>query len=184
VVVTGYSKPYRYTSGMVSTGGTPNRPSTFAFLYGYAEARIKMPCGAGMWPAFWIIPSNRSWPPEIDMMEYQGIAPAIDEVHIHWGTSSNPQQFGGGYDTHVNLCAGYHVYAVDWEPSYVIWYFDNRAVMKYADAANVPHVPMYVILNLAIGGWVTGQLDPTPKNFPATMSVDYLRIWNAKPTLR
>ncbi|MBV8490526.1 MAG: glycoside hydrolase family 16 protein [Candidatus Eremiobacteraeota bacterium] len=176
--VTEGGRTYPYTSGMISTGGTPAGRSTFAFLYGYVEARIKMPCGAGMWPAFWLVPANRTWPPEIDMMEYQGVQPTIDEVHIHWGKSSNPQQYGEGVDTHVNLCAGYHAYAVDWNASSVTWYFDGKPIARYADKTNVPHVPMYVILNLAIGGWVDGQMHPSPKSFPATMLVDWVRVYS------
>jgi beta-glucanase (GH16 family) len=60
---------YPYTSGMISTGGTPQTKATFAYRYGYAEARIKLPPGKGMWPAFWLVPANRTWPPEIDIME-------------------------------------------------------------------------------------------------------------------
>lgn len=170
---------YPYTSGMISTGGI-NKPA-FSFLYGYAEARIKLPRGAGMWPAFWLIPSNFTWPPEIDVMEWQGVVPKLDLVTIHWGASSSPQQYGTAVNTGKNLYADYHVYAVDWEPSYVRWYFDGKPVMTFTDRNEIPHQPMFVILNLAIGGWYPGQLDPAPRSFPATMSVDYVRVWNRRP---
>lgn len=170
-----------YTSGMISTGGTPNTKAKFGYLYGYAEARIKIPRGAGMWPAFWLVPSNRTWPPEIDIMEWQGVTPRNDIVTIHWGTAKHPQQSSSAVDTGADLWRGYHVYGLDWEPSRVTWFFDGKAIKTYADAAHIPHQPMYVILNLAIGGWLPHQLDPKPKSFPATMSVDYIRIWNKKP---
>lgn len=60
-----------YTSGMIATGGKPSPKATFSYLYGYAEARIKLPRGAGMWPAFWLVPTNRTWPPE---NRYHGMA--------------------------------------------------------------------------------------------------------------
>jgi beta-glucanase (GH16 family) len=165
---------------MISTGGI-DKPA-FSFLYGYAEARIKLPRGAGMWPAFWLIPSNFTWPPEIDIMEWQGVVPQQDLVTIHWGASSSPQQYGTAVNTGTKLYAGYHVYGVDWEPSYVTWYFDGKPVMTFTNRSEIPHQPMFVILNLAIGGWYPGQLKPSPRSFPATMSVDYVRIWNKRPT--
>jgi len=166
---------------MVSTGGTSQTAPTFSYLYGYAEARMKLPRGAGMWPAFWIVPANGSWPPEIDFLEWQGVAPRDDIVTVHWGKAANPQQSQRVYDTGVDLWKDYHVYACDWEPNYVRWYFDGRPIATYAGAAGIPRLPMYVILNLAVGGWFKGQLDPAPSSFPATMSVDYVRIWNKNP---
>jgi beta-glucanase (GH16 family) len=172
---------YAYTSGMISTGGRPHSKATFSYLYGYAEARIQLPAGRGMWPAFWLIPANRTWPPEIDIMEWQGVTPKDDRCTIHWGTWRHPQQDGSAVRTGANLSAGFHTYAVDWQPGAVTWYFDGRAVKRYADRAHVPHVPMYVILNLAIGGWLRGQLHPLRSSFPATMKIDYVRIWKHKP---
>jgi len=173
-------KGYPYTSGMVSTGGRLSTKATFAFLYGYAEARIRFPRGAGMWPAFWLVPANRTWPPEIDIMEWQGVHPRQDIVTIHWGSAKHQQQNGSAVDTGTDLYAGYHTYAVDWQPTAVVWYFDGKPIKRYT-GPGIAHLPMYAILNLAIGGWEPGQLNPSPSSFPATMSVDYVRIWNRKP---
>ncbi len=170
-----------FASGMISTGGTPATPATFSFEYGYAEARVRLPRGTGMWPAFWLVPSNRTWPPEIDIMEWQGIDPQTDVVTIHWGAAKDPQQNGSNVRTGVDLWRQFHTYAIDWEPSKVVWYFDGKAVKTFTDAAEIPHQPMYVILNLAIGGWVKGQLHPSPARFPATMAIDYVRVWKQKP---
>jgi beta-glucanase (GH16 family) len=172
---------YPYTSGMISTGGTPGSQPSFAYLYGYAEARIALPEGKGMWPAFWIVPADRTWPPEIDFMEWQGVTPKVDIVTIHWGTAKHPQSDGTGVHTGVNLANGFHVYGCDWEPDAVTWYFDGKPIKTYADPSHIPNQPMYLILNLAIGGWERGQLHPRAKNFPATMLVDYVRVWPHKP---
>ena len=59
--------------------------------------------------------------------------------------------------------------------------FSNQAIKTYADPSHIPNQPMYVILNLAIGGWERGQLHPRAKDFPATMLVDYVRVWSHKP---
>src|SRR5215469_15310362 len=166
--LTAIAKPvndHPYTSGMISTGGKPSAHSTFAYLYGYAESRIKLPRGAGMWPAFWLIPANRTWPPEIDIMEWQGVTPTDDIVTIHWGTAKHPQQDSTSVNTRVHLWSDYHTYGLDWEPSSVVWYFDGKPIKRYTNNANIPHQPMFVILNLAIGGWLPGQLKPSPSSF-------------------
>lgn len=170
-----------YTSGMISTGGQSTGTARFAFLYGYAEARMKLPRGAGMWPAFWLVPADRTWPPEIDIMEYQGVQPSIDYATVHWGSAKHQQQDGSAVDTGVDLSAAFHTYAVLWQPDRIVWYFDGRAIKRFARAAGIPHKPMYVILNLAIGGWVDGQLTPQPDEFPATFAIDYVRVWDRKP---
>jgi beta-glucanase (GH16 family) len=175
------NRSYAYTSGMISTGGTPHTKATFAYLYGYAEARIKLPPGRGMWPAFWIIPADRSWPPEIDIMEWQGVTPKDDIVTIHWGTAKHPQSDGTTVHTGANLAGGYHTYGLDWQPGAVTWYFDGNPIKTYTDRAHIPHKPMFAIVNLAIGGWLPGQLHPSPKDFPATLLVDYVKVWSNKP---
>ena len=172
---------YPYTSGMISTGGTPGSQPSFSYLYGYAEARIALPEGKGMWPAFWIVPADRTWPPEIDFMEWQGVTPKLDIVTIHWGTAKHPQSDGSDVRIGVNLAGGFHVYGCDWEPNAVTWYFDGKPIKTYADPSHIPSQPMYLILNLAIGGWERGQLHPRANRFPATMLVDYVRVWSHKP---
>jgi beta-glucanase (GH16 family) len=171
---------YPYTSGMISTGGTPHAKATFSYLYGYAEARIKLPPGRGMWPAFWLVPADRSWPPEIDIMEWQGVTPKDDIVTIHWGTAKHPRSDGTTVRTGVDLSGGFHTYALDWQPDAVTWYFDGKPIKTYDDPAHIPRKPMYVIVNLAIGGWLPGQLHPHPKDFPATMLVDYVKVWSRR----
>jgi beta-glucanase (GH16 family) len=179
-----------YTSGMVSTGGAncgpplcnPSKhvPIGFQFLYGYMEMRAQFPPGDGMWPAFWLVPSDYSWPPEIDAMEWQGGTPTIDYATIHWrDKSGHLQQDGTSYDTHVDLSAGYHTYGVDWQRNAVTWYFDGTPIKTFTKTADIAHKPMYVIVNLAIGGWISF---PNPQTkFPAVMSVDYVKVWTRKP---
>lgn len=171
---------YNYSSGMIESGPTPYRSAGFSYLYGYAEARASFPPGAGMWPAFWLLPVNGSWPPEIDAMEWQGGTPTIDYVTFHWqDAKGHRHQSGTPYDTGVDLSAAPHVYGVDWQPRAITWYFDGKPVKRFTNAALIPNVPMYVILDLAIGGWISF---PNPSTvFPATMSVDYVRVWSRKP---
>ncbi len=176
------TKSHSYISGMIQTGGTASTKSTFAFRYGYAEIRAKLPRGAGMWPAFWLVQANRQWPPEIDIMEWQGIEPTTDVVTTHWkDTNGTHQQSSTGVDTGVKLWQAYHTYAADWEPDAITWYFDGKPIKRFAEKRWIPDKPMVVIANLAIGGWENGQLNPHANDFPATFAIDYIRIWNKKP---
>ena len=174
-------KTYRFTSGMIQSGGSPSNGATptFSFLYGYAEVRAKLPAGSiGMWPAFWLLPADNSWPPEVDIMEWQGVTPQEDQATLWWSLPNGDA--ARVYETGVDLSSAYHTYALDWEPGYVDFYFDRRRIMHYT-GSNVPHRAMFVLVNLAIGGWEKGQLNPPPSEFPTTYSVDYVRVWNRKP---
>jgi beta-glucanase (GH16 family) len=174
-------KTYRFTSGMVQSGGSPANGATptFSYLYGYAEVRAKLPSGSvGMWPAFWLLPADNSWPPEVDIMEWQGVTPAQDQVTLWWALPNG--DVSRAYNTGGNLSAAYHTYGLDWQASYADFYFDRRRVMHYTG----PHVPqkaMFILINLAIGGWEKGQLDPPPSEFPTSYDVDYVRVWNKRP---
>jgi beta-glucanase (GH16 family) len=172
---------HEYTSGVITTGGSPTTPPTFSFQYGYMEMSAEFPPGNGMWPAFWLLPTDGSWPPEIDAMEWLGNTPTIDYVTIHWGVERNGHHPSSGkaYDTKEDLSAGFHTYGLDWQADYVTWYFDGKAVKHFTKVADIPHKPMYVIVNLAVGGWIK----PPDKSvhFPATMQVDYVRVWPQKP---
>ncbi len=179
--VTSGKKTYRYTSGMIQAGGWPGNGSTptFSYEYGYAEVRARLPAGSkGMWPSFWLLPADNSWPPEVDIMEWQGVTPDFDLVTLWWALPHGDAT--RSYLTPYDLSKGFHTYGFDWQPSYADFYFDRHLVMHYA-GANVPHKAMFPILNLAIGGWEKGQLDPPAGEFPTTYDVDYVRVWTARP---
>jgi beta-glucanase (GH16 family) len=179
---------FPWTSGMVTTGGPfengPPEP-TFAFKYGYAEMRARLPAGHGFWPAFWLLPANGSWPPEIDVMEWQGAQPRRDYMTVHFSDKhSKNDSLQGIYDG-PNLSQAYHVYAIDWEPNTLTWYVDGavrlRVTEKQIEArgGRLPSDPMYVLLNLAVGGWVSPPNKHTPS--PASMKIDYVRVWDRRP---
>lgn len=176
------TKSHPYTSGMIQTGGTLSTKPTFAYRYGYAEIRAKLPRGAGMWPAFWLVQANGQWPPEIDVMEWQGVQPKTDVVTTHWkDAQGNHRQSGTAVNTGVNLWEAYHTYAADWEPNAITWYFDGKPIKRFTQKRWIPDKPMVVIANLAIGGWEKGQHNPRATAFPATFAIAYIRIWNKKP---
>ncbi len=172
-----------YTSARVKTQGK------FSQAYGRFEARIKIPRGQGMWPAFWMLGDDVDkvgWPAcgEIDIMENIGKQPGIVHGSIH-----GPGYVGGvGLEAPFRLPAGrafaddFHVYAVEWEPEAIRFYVDDhlyvtrtRADMRPGWKWSFDH-PFFLILNVAVGGDWPGNPDGTTV-FPQTMLVDYVRVY-------
>lgn len=178
-------------SGMVSTG--PNKfgydqpgYKGFQFTYGYYEGRVKLPKGKGFWPSMWMLPDQGkygAWPGsgEYDVFEIPGNDPTEYHFTAHWagngvcGHACTPQQA-----TIPDSSAGFHTYGLDWEPSGLTWYFDGKKMGNTVnDAGSVKNTPFYIIANFSVGGsWgpLQGGTDgSTP--FPASMDIDYLRVW-------
>jgi len=158
-----------YASGMISSRGR------FSQTYGYFEIRARWSKGKGVWPAFWLLPADGSWPPEIDVLEAHGDKPGITYQTLH-----------SDYDvegTHtIGLPADdgqFHTYGMLWQADRISWYVDDRLTASEPTPADM-HQPMFVVANLAIGGKWPGDPDSrTP--FPATMEIDYIRAWTVAP---
>lgn len=163
---------FPYISGMVSSH------DKFDYTYGYAEARVKVPKGKGLWPAFWMEPI-RHWPPEIDMMEILGHDPSTVYMTLHWGSNSATHKSQTGSWRGPDFSAGFHTFAVDWRPGLAVWYVDG--VERFRMTSNVAAEPMHLILNLAVGGHWPGSPDSTTV-FPAVYQVDYVRVWKQTGT--
>jgi beta-glucanase (GH16 family) len=183
LVITARAEPAgRYTSARIKTKGL------FAQAYGRFEARLRIPRGQGLWPAFWMLGDdidNVGWPRsgEIDIMENIGREPAV--VH---GTMHGPGYSGadgiGGPDTlaHATFADDFHVYAVEWAPNEIRWlvddslYFRTTPASLPAGAAWVYDHPFFLLLNVAVGGGWPGNPDATTA-FPQQMVVDYVRVY-------
>ena len=172
-----------FTSARIKTVGK------FSRTYGRFEARIQLPSGQGLWPAFWMLGDNIDavgWPAcgEIDIMENIGKEPSVNHGSIH-----GPGYTGGdGIEAHTSLAGGkklsddFHIYAAEWEPDEVRFYLDDqlyatqsRASLKPAQKWAFDH-PFFLILNVAVGGDWPGNPD-TSTVFPQTMLVDYVRVY-------
>jgi beta-glucanase (GH16 family) len=156
-----------YESGKITTQGL------FAQTYGIFEMRAELPAGAGMWPAFWLLPNDGSFPPEIDIMEQLGRDPTTTYSSIHWlnpGSSVLQTQTTAVDD--LDTTGEFHTYAVDWEPDFTTYYVDGQAIARYATPPSVD-MPMYVIANLAVGGAWPGQ----PAGETGQMDIDYIRVY-------
>lgn len=159
-----------YTSGIIHTKGR------FEQKYGYFEIRAQVPYGKGYWPAFWLLPDQDNWVPEIDVTEILGDKPATSYMTLHYNNSSGAYlQYQGVY-TGANFSAGWHTFAIDWEPAYLIYYVDGVERYRVTDAAAIPNMPLYMIANLAVGGNWPGAPDASTV-FPGYYNIDYIRAW-------
>ena len=171
-----------YTSARLKTQGK------FDQAYGRFEARIKIPSGQGVWPAFWMLGSNIAlapWPAcgEVDIMENIGKEPATVHGTIHGPGYSGSQGIGSPYSLPSgNFSDDFHVFAVEWEPNAIRFYVDNNLYATRSPADLPPGKtwvydhPFFVILNLAIGGDWPGNPDKTTV-LPQKMLVDYVRVY-------
>lgn len=171
-----------YTSARLVTKGK------FDQKYGRFEARMRLPYGRGMWPAFWMLGDDNDgvdvWPQigEIDIMENRGQEPTIITGSVHGpGYSAGnavSKSFildGARFDT------DFHVFGIEWGPNYINYYVDNKLYNQITPAdVDGEWVfndrPFYMLLNLAIGGSYVGNPNDET-NFPQTMLVDYVRVY-------
>jgi beta-glucanase (GH16 family) len=161
----------------------------FQFQYGLVEARIQVPAGKGMWPAFWLLgdegyASQHAWPDcgEIDAMEVLGSEPNIVHGTLHGPWTSAPKGIGGKAESTTPLSAGFHVYGVEWAPERISFLLDG-AVYKTITPADLPpgaawpfNHPFFLLLNLAVGGDWPGTPNASTQ-FPAHMLVNWVRVW-------
>ncbi|GAA2336347.1 discoidin domain-containing protein [Dactylosporangium salmoneum] len=171
-----------YTSGRINTS------NKFSTEYGRVEARIKVPKGNGLWPAFWMMGTDflqgRPWPynGEIDIMEILGKSTTDVYSTLHAPAYNG----GGGYGqklTTVDLSLDYHVYSVEWDSKHMTFRVDNQVILvadkNTVETTRGPWVydhQFYIILNLAVGGDFPGPIDASTP-FPARMYVDYVRVY-------
>ncbi len=182
LAITARREPYQgqsYTSGRIKTKGL------FERVGGRFEARIRLPSGRGVWPAFWMLGANidtAGWPQcgEIDVMEYRGQEPSV--VH---GSLHGPGYSAGGAETSRYVLQGarfdadFHVFAVEWSSEGIDWFVDGERY-KTVKRDDVPgewvfDAPFFILLNVAVGGGFVGPPDEST-SFPQTMLVDWVRV--------
>ncbi|HEY0755184.1 MAG TPA: glycoside hydrolase family 16 protein [Ktedonobacteraceae bacterium] len=170
---------YHYTSGMITTGPTSSSSydTRFSFKYGYIEMRANIPAGRGLWPAFWTLPTDLSWPPEIDVFEILGHEPNIINMHYHYPDATGKHIDTGSSWAGPNFSSGWHTYALNWQPDAITWYVDGVARASYTNASHISDKQMYLLANLAVGGNWPGDPDATTP-FPALYQIDYIRVWH------
>jgi beta-glucanase (GH16 family) len=158
---------YDYTSGILTTH------SSFAQTYGYFEIRADMPTEQGAWPAFWLLPEDGSWPPELDVVEMRGQDPNTVNVTVH--SAEGGAHVMESTPVKVASTAGFHTYGVLWDEDQIVWYFDDVAV-AHADTPADMHDPMYMLVNLAIGGTAGTPTDGLPNG--SEFHIDYIHAYS------
>lgn len=188
-----------YTSTRMNTHGKAS------WTYGRVEARIKMPRGKGMWPAFWMLGDNIGevgWPRcgEIDIVEMVGgpspegakdqdaiASGAVHRANLDPSTKSEVKSNSTRYPNPGGAKLGddFHVYAVEWSPAAIVHSMDGKVfqtvdISSRADGYDAFHRPFFVLLNLAVGGDWPGAPDETTA-WPQRMLVDWVRVYQHQP---
>jgi beta-glucanase (GH16 family) len=178
--------PCGYTSARIRTQGK------FTQEYGRFEARIQIPEGQGLWPAFWMLGADISnsatnWPKcgEIDIMENIGKEPSINHgsLHLPAAGTANDDELTGMYTLPggAKLGDGFHTYAVEWSASAIKFYLDDNLYETQTPSTATGrdwefNQPFFIILNVAVGGNFPGAPSPST-TFPQTMKVDWVRVY-------
>jgi beta-glucanase (GH16 family) len=180
----GRHRSWQYTSARLETLGR------FHVRYGKIEARIKIPAGDGLWPTFWMLGTNYprvGWPDsgELDMMEFRGQNPFELVATVHGPAAThkkNGWQSNSFAQSKSPFSNSFHVYGVNWTRDQIVFTLDGVAFGTVVAGALLPrdrwvfNRPFYMLLNLAVGGYWVGP--PTLRTtFPATMLVDWVRVW-------
>ncbi|WP_430183819.1 RICIN domain-containing protein [Paenibacillus lautus] len=179
LVITAQKESYggmNYTSARIKTQDLKS------FTYGKVEARIKLPSGQGLWPAFWMLGSNISsvgWPKsgEIDIMERVNNNPYVNGT-VHWDAGGHADfgRVSGNLDF-----SQFHVYSIEWDSKYIRWFVDGQQFNEFYIENGTGNTeefqrPFFILLNLAVGGnWPGSPNNSTP--FPSQMLVDYVRVY-------
>lgn len=189
---------YKYSSGRIRTV-TDEGESLFTTKYGKIEAKIKLPSGNGLWPAFWMLPESTEiygiWPMsgEIDIMEARGRLTDTVCGTIHYGQPWPNNRYSGGdyFMPEGKDITQYHTYTLEWMPGQLSWFVDGQLFhtetnwysrAKGADEDFTYPAPydqqFYILLNMAVGGkFDEGRVPNAQKDMPAQMLVDYVRVY-------
>jgi beta-glucanase (GH16 family) len=174
----------QYSSARLITRGKAS------WTYGFFEARAKLPCGRGTWPAIWTL-SGRSpmkWPEdgEIDIMEHVGHEPGMVHQSVHTAAFNHVK---GTHKTATrrvaDACKAFHLYQLHWTPDRIVMGVDGRPLMTFERRkGGRPEWPFdgpqYLILNVAVGGMWGGAKGIDDRALPQRMEVDYVRVWQTR----
>ncbi len=170
----------QYTSGRLLT------KDKFEEEYGRFEARMRLPYGQGIWPAFWMLGADiddNPWPGagEIDIMEYRGQEPTVLIGSVHGPGYSGGEAVSKEYTLENDrFDTGFHVFGIEWGPNYINYYVDdvlyNQITPEDVPGQWVFNKPFYILVNLAVGGTFVGPPNAQTE-FPQTLIVDYVRVY-------
>lgn len=158
-----------YTSGAIETKGKLD------LLYGKIEIRAKLPKGQGLFPAFWLLPSDDSYLPEIDIMEMLGHETNKIWMVYHWFSNTGVQERNYSFIMGPDFSEDFHIFTLEWSPEKLVWFIDGEEAFSVLDRS--PDKSLYLYINTAIGGDWPGKPDDSTQ-FPQYLDIDYVRIYN------
>ena len=168
--------PHGFATAYVS-GALSSYP--YCQRYGIFEMTARIPAGRGLWPAFWLLPADLSWPPENDVMEVLGHDTSTVYTTLH-SKCFDKGTMHGHSTAAVDLAAAYHRYAVDWGKQRVRYYLDRRLIFSEKTPDDW-HQPFYVLANLAVGGPHSWPGAPDARTrFPARMYIAGIQAWQRR----
>lgn len=172
-----------YTSGAIDTRGK------FETQYGYIEGRFKAPSQLGTWPAFWMLQDG--WPPEIDILEIPHER-TLHHYYLHYtdptwyssnGSAWDHEASFGGTHSGPDKSADFHNYGIEWDANNLNFYFDDAKIASYNRPTEINQTKaMYIIINLAIGGWAGDDIEVTADD-PAYFEAEWIRVWKKSNAL-
>ena len=158
-----------YTSGLITT------QNTFSQHGGYFEVRAQVPGQAGLWGAFWMLPTTLKDYPEMDILEDPNLG-SKGQYFLH---ATAPTDSNGGFvQSGTPIYKGYHQYGVSWTDQTVTFFFDHKAIAEYPTPPEFASLNMYLLLNLAVGGPGSWPGAAPATSIPAQFKVDYIRAFS------
>jgi|GEM_PF-1925950 len=161
-----------YISGLITSY------DAFKFTHGYAEARVKVPKGQGLWPAFWLLNAyyrEGEKKPEIDIMEYLGHQTSRAYQTYHYFDPAGKKISSESHVDKSDYTDGYYIFSAEWKPGLIQFYIDGKPHHKI-EGDGVANEQMYLLANLAVGGWWPGTPN-SQTEFPAEYSIDWIRVY-------
>lgn len=151
---------------------------SFSQLFGYFEITAKLPVGKGFWPAFWLLPVRGAWPQNGELDVFEGLG---EPEQIHAGIISGADHLSSSVPIKLPFKVGgpgadWHSYGVAWSADEIVWYVDRKEVRRVPTPSDMKQVPMYLLLNLAIGGKWGGWPDETTP-WPGEFVIQRVSAW-------
>ncbi len=162
---------FEFTSGLLTSR------KSFTQKYGYFETRAKVPAGPNLVPAFWMLADDRTYPQELDVMEAPGHAPDKDKIvqTIHWEDANKQKKSSGCRTLLPSFEKDFHYYGALWTPERIVYYLDRKPVGQIQTPSSFVF-PMYMMVNLAIGGAWVGDAGPD-RPMPVKFDVDNISAY-------
>lgn len=163
-----------FTSGMMTTLGS------FAQTYGRFEIRCRAAAGKGLESKFWLLPVPSTEIPAIDIFDVVGGDPTKALFANRWGDEKTERSFTGSYGV-ADMSDGFHIVAVEWDENRIVWTVDGTE--RFRSTTGVPHQPLYLAVNLAVGGLQAKYPDQTT-GFPAVFEIDYIHVYQLESRMQ